>query len=353
MNAVGAVAHRRERTILRRAGEAIERLGLRWRILPTEDRKRAPQPDAVVRLIHPNGQIELDVEVKARPDPRIAGALRGNDSAEKPRLLVADYINPELAERLREEEIHFVDAAGNVYLKAEGLYLFVKGEKDKLRLKAERERRRAFQPTGLKLIFALLCRPELAEGDYRTLAATAGVALGTVQWVMRDLIKDGFVLRLGKYDRRLVDPKGLLDAWIPAFLRDLRPRLLLQRFEAKEMQWWRTTDLRRHHAWWGGEPAAARLTKYLRPGALTIYADKIPARLVAEMHLKKDDDGHIEMRKKFWHFEMEEEERTVPPVLVYADLLGLGDPRARETAERLFDERIDGPFRAHLAHWAR
>ena len=193
----------------------------------------------------------------------------------------------------------------------------------------------------MKLLFALLCRPELAETDYRTLADTVGVALGTVQWVMRDLINDGYVMRLGRFDRRLVEPKELLDAWVPAYARDLRPRLLLQRFEAEDIRWWRKTDLRHHGALWGGEPAAARLTKYLKPGTLTIYADKIPARLVAAKRLKKDAAGRVDFRKKFWRFDTDKRTPTVPPILVYADLLALADPRARETADRLFEETID------------
>jgi hypothetical protein len=340
-------------TILQRAGETIERLGLRWEILETEPRLEAERADAVIRLRHPGGAVEYLAEVKARPNHHVAWLLARGRPAGRAHLLVADYINPKLAERLRERGVNFVDAAGNALLHQEGLYVFVKGERDTLRLEAERERRRAFRPSGLKLLFALLCRPELAEADYRTLAEAAGIALGTVQWVMRDLIRDGYLLKLGRFERRLVEPKELLEAWVPAYARDLRPRLLLGRFEAEGLRWWTGTDLQRHDAWWGGEPAAALLTKYLKPGTLTVYADKIPARLVAEQRLKKDEGGRVEFREKFWHFEMDERGQTVPPILVYADLLALGDPRARETAERLYEEMIDGPFRAHLARWAR
>ncbi|MCP4203386.1 MAG: hypothetical protein GY769_15820 [bacterium] len=342
-----------EETILHRAEEALERLGLHWEILHREPLLPTKRADAVVKLHHPEGEVEFVVEVKARPTQHVADALARPGLADTPQLLVADYINPKLADRLRENGVNFVDAAGNAYLRQEGLYIWVKGEKDTLRLEAERERRRAFQPSGLKLLFALLCRLELAETDYRTLADTVGVALGTVQWVMRDLINDGYVMRLGRFDRRLVEPKELLDAWVPAYARDLRPRLLLQRFEAEDIRWWRKTDLRHHGALWGGEPAAARLTKYLKPGTLTIYADKVPARLVAAKRLKKDADGRVDFRKKFWRFDTDKRTQIVPPVLVYADLLALADPRARETAERLYEEKIDGPFRVHLARWTR
>lgn len=339
--------------ILHRAGAAIERLGLRWEVLHGAPHPNNRNADHIMRIYYPGGEIEFEAEVKAHPTPLMIDLLRWTANAGVPRLLIADYVNPKLAERLREQGVNFVDAAGNAYIHHVGLYVWIQGEKDALRLKAERERRRAFQPTGLKVIFAVLCRPELTETDYRRLARTAGVALGTVQWVMRDLISDGYVMKLGRFDRRLVAPKELLDAWVPAFGRDLRPRLLLGRFEADDIDWWRDTDLQGYGAMWGGDPAAARLTGYVKPGGLTIYAAQIPARLVVEKRLRKDDAGRIEFRKKFWHFEGDERMATVPPVLVYADLLALAEPRAREVAERLYDEEIDGPFREHLARWNR
>ncbi len=346
--------HEREETILLRAGEAIERLGLGWEILERGPLTGPRRADAIVKLRYPRGDVELVVEVKARPQLRVAEALDQLGRLDLPGLLVADYINPRLAEKLRQLDVNFIDAAGNAYLRHDGLYVWVTGERDKLRLEAERERRRAFQPSGLRLLFALLCRPELAEADYRTLADVAGVALGTVQWVMRDLIQDGYVLRLGRFERRLVEPKELLDAWVPAYARDLRPRLLLGRFEAKDLKWWRATDLRPHGGLWGGEPAAAHLTRYLKPGSLTIYAEKVPARLVAEKRLEKNEQGRIDFRRKFWRFDKDEKAmKTVPPVLVYADLLALGEPRARETAEQIYVKMIDGSFQAHLARWAR
>ncbi len=344
----------REETILPRVGEVIERLGLQWEILRRELPVETGRAGALLRLQYPGGEIEYLVEVKARPTPRVADVFTRYGHDQLPRLLVADYVNPRLAERLREDGVNFIDAAGNAFLRHDGLYVWVTGQKDKLRLEAERERLRAFRPSGLKLVFVLLCRPELAEADYRTLAETAGVALGTVQWVMRDLIREGYVLRLGRFSRRLVEPKRLLDAWVPPYVRDLRPRLLLGRFEAKELGWWRRTDLRPYRGLWGGEPAAALLTRHLKPGSLTIYADKVPARLVAEKHLTKNEKGRIDFREKFWRFDTEEETTgTAPPILVYADLLALDDPRARETADRIYEGNIDGPFRAHLARWAR
>jgi len=346
--------HEREKMVLLRAGKAIEQMGLRWRVLRIGPPIGAGRADALLEIKYPGGNVEYLAEIKTRPTVPLVPQLARPGGDNHPLLLVADYINPKLAERLRKSEVNFVDAAGNAYLRHEGLYVWVTGNRDTLRLEVERERRRAFQPSGLKLVFALLCQPELAEADYRTIAETAGVALGTTQWVMRDLIREGYVLRLGRFKRRLVKPKELLDAWVPPYVRDLRPRLLMGRFEAENMSWWRNADLQAYGGLWGGEPAAALLTKYLKPGALTIYADEIPARLVVKEHLRKNEGGRIDFRKRFWRYDPEERKGdTVPPILVYGDLLALAEPRARETADRIYEEMIDGPFQAHLTRWTR
>ncbi|MCB1036345.1 MAG: hypothetical protein KDD47_21145 [Acidobacteria bacterium] len=339
--------------LLRRAERTASELGFRLKLADAEHRS-SPVGDIIpMHLEHPGGRIDLAAQVVARPTRETVEAIAGSGGASTSRLVIADYLPPKLAERLRAGGVNFVDSAGNAFLRDRGLYVWVKGEKGGLRLVAERERRRAFQPSGAKLLFLLLCRPELAEADYRTLAELAGVALGTVQWVMRDLIAAGYVMKLGRSDRRLVRPKELLSAWVSAYVRELRPRLLLGRFHSEDLQWWQTTDLRALNALWSGEPAAALLTGHLKPGTLTIYAEKVPSRLVVEKRLTKAESGAVEFRKKFWRFDGGTEQQTVPPILAYADLLAVGDPRTREAAERLYEERIDGPFNTHLARWDR
>jgi len=344
----------REENILLRAGETIEKLGLRWKVQRHDPLGDNGSADVLLELVYPGGQVEFLAEVKARPMLRVGDELAKLRRVDLPSLIVADYVNPRLAEQFREIDVNFVDAAGNACIRHGGLYIWATGEKDTLRIEVERERLRAFQPSGLKTIFALLCRTELAEADYRTIAKHAGVALGTVQWVMRDLIKEGYVLRLGRFHRRLVKPKELLDAWVIPYSRYLRPRLLLGRFEATELNWWREIDPRSYDGLWGGEPAAALLTRYLKPGSLTIFSEAIPVRLVVEKGLEKREAGRVDFRRPFWRVDTHERNaETVPPILVYADLLALDDTRTREAAERIYEELIDGPFHAHLSRWSR
>lgn len=358
-----------EETLLEHIGDRLADLDLDWDIRrepAVTDGPERRRPDAFVTIRHPQGEFRLLAEIEGGLRRQTIGAViarleqLARQHPEPIRtLLLADYVNPDLGDRLRAAGVLFVDAAGNAYLRGDGLYVWVTGRRDILRLERQRHRRRAFQPSGLKMVFTLLCKPEIVEEDYRTIAETANVALGTVQWVMRDLVEEGFVLRLGRFERRLIEPAALLDAWTPAYARELRPRLLLGRFGAPGPDWWREVDLHEHTACWGGEVAAAIYTRQLKPQQHTIYADKVPTRLIAEHGLKKNHEGRVEIRERFWHFteddpaDTEMKQPVVPPILVYADLLALAEARTREVAHRLRKERIDGPFEAHVARWDR
>ena len=57
---------------------------------------------------------------------------------------------------------------------------------------------KAFQKRGLQVIFALLCNPGLVAEPYRTIMAHAGVAIGRVVTVMKDLKTLNFLQYKGK-----------------------------------------------------------------------------------------------------------------------------------------------------------
>lgn len=358
---------RPEKRLLEGAAKVLHDYGLAWRVLEIHNGARDYLTDAVVEIGEGNRRTTFAATIKQRPRTAQAGALVAQlRQLERPALLLADYINPELGENLRHNGICFLDIEGNAYLRGEGLLIWVTGRKDTRRIQIERETRRAFQPTGLKVIFALLCRPELVENDYRTLAQFTGVALGTVQWVMRDLIQEGYVLRKGRTTRRLVQLDRLLDEWALGYARDLQPRQLLGRYATRAFDRWREIELRDHHAAWGGEAAAALMTDYLKPETLTIWVERPTTRLLAEFGLRQEEGGPILIRETFWTRELTAKGAEAPPavsaaplaapmappVLVYAELLGIGDARTLETAKLIRDEWIDRPFQRYRARAA-
>jgi hypothetical protein len=144
--------------------------------------------------------------------------------------------------------------------------------------------------------------------------------------------------------RRLHATKRMLDEWALAYARTLRPKLLIARYRAPMLQDWQQWQPEKEGALWGGEPAAAILTQYLRPGILTFYTKKIPGRMILDRKMtvvpnRLTEDPIIEFRNKFWDFDVPpmDKPHIVPPALVYADLLATGDGRCIETARMVYD----------------
>ena len=80
------------------------------------------------------------------------------------------------------------------------------------------------------------------------------------------------------------------------------------------------------------------MTGYLKPEIATLYALKLPQRMMLLNKLRLDPDGEIELLAPFWNFGYpEKKDNLVPPLLVYADLLVQADGRTTETARMIYD----------------
>jgi hypothetical protein len=308
-----------------------------------EDHQRGlDRCDATLRLRVDGTPHEFAVEIKRGLTTQVLGAaLRQLEGLPLKGMIVTDYMNPNMAERFRERDIPFIDAAGNAYINEPPLYIYVAGRKLAARPKTRRMPTRAFQPTGLKVIFALLCHPELVNAPYRDIAQTAQVALGTVGWVITDLKTMGHLVEMGKRGRRLVNKERLLARWVEAYPEQLRPKLTIGRYQAPAHDWWQRIALDNLNAYWGGEVAAAKLTQYLKPELVTIYTTTAPDVLLLQNKLRKAPDGDVELLKAFWADEPKWTEGDIaPPLVVYADLLATADPRNIETARIIYEREL-------------
>jgi hypothetical protein len=255
-------------------------------------------------------------------------------------LLVTRYVNPQMAEELKTEGLEFMDAAGNAYVNQPPAYIYVKGNKPPDGITPTRGKA-TFKPTGLKVIYAFLCNPGLENKPYRDIAAQADVALGTVGWLMRELKERGFLMDMGKKGNKIIQKENLLRRWVDAYPERLRPKLVLGRFQG-EKGWWQKKKVKPGIAVWGGEVAAARLTKYLKPQMITLYTvQQALNNVLLENRLKKDPHGDVEVLKRFWGpGEAFQNEDMVHPILVYADLIATGNQRNRETARMIYEKQI-------------
>lgn len=346
-----------DRDMLERGLQILREYGVPAALEATEldAGERIPnRPDARIRLRIGDKWRNFDVECKKWLKPgNLGGVAARLEQGEHPGFLFADHATQPVAERLRHLGIPFLDMAGNTWLEIPPVILRVEGMKPTGQPKPP-QRNRAFQPTGLKVVFALLCRPELFKAPLRDIAEVAGVAHGTVGWVMYGLGERGYLIERGKGRGRRRTPRDLirlLDEWADEYARHLRPALLLGRYAPganTRTDWWRQPGIQDQGVLLGGEPAAAQLTQYLQPGTITLYAQQVPGRLVAEQRLDRDEQGTIEFRRRFWPFDHEwERPDLVPPALIYADLLATDEPRCVETARMIHERYLAGPLGAY------
>ena len=64
-----------------------------------------------------------------------------------------------------------------------------------------------------------------------------------------------------------------------------------------------------------------------------------------DFKLRRNEEGKVELRERFWRFENEGADKDiVPPVLVYADLLASAGTRSVETAKMIYNEYLQKHF---------
>ena len=318
-----------------------------YRILVDQFENTRHQPD-YIREVDAMGHLNiigtnepLVIEIKTRLTKPMLGAIAHQLQQNHGHgLLVTEYVNPMMAQRLKDLDVFFIDTVGNAYLNLPPVLVYIRGNKPE-KPAGTVHKTRAFQPTGLKVLFALLCNPELVNAPYRDIANATNVALGTVGWVINNLKDLGHIAQLGKGCRVIRGRQKLLDRWVTTYPELLRPKLVIGRYTVPEKNWWKQAAIHNLQAYWGGEVAAAKLTKYLKPEQITIYVRDQAARLQLEYGMRKDPNGEIELLDAFWNRQCDfNDEDITPALLTYADLLATGDQRNLETATIIYEKYL-------------
>ena len=260
-----------------------------------------------------------------------------------PLIIVADLIFPKIKEELRNHNIAYLEANGNIWLKNGETLLWIDANKT---LPVEKEKiNRAFTKTGLKVVFDFLRNETLINAPYREIALQTGVALGNVNYILNGLKEKGFLLKIDKDRYELTNKKELLTTWIIKYAEKLKPELEIGTFRFlrnNDFVNWKKVPLKKGKTWWGGEPAGNILTQYLKPAELTLYTLETRNDLIKHYKLIPDPTGNVKVFKKFW--KDDDAENTVPALLVYTDLINTGDHRCIETAEKIYDEFFKEKF---------
>lgn len=262
-----------------------------------------------------------------------------------PILLFTRYIPSDIAKEYIEAGINYADTAGNCYIRSGSLTVIIEGRK--IERKPRVNQARAFQETGVKVIFQLLINPENTNKPYRELAEMADVALGSVSQIIKELEELNFILKT-KRQKLLKNKPELLKRWIVAYHDVARPKLLLKKMEyihPEDFSQWQQLSLSpivENITLWGYENAAALLTKQLNPALHTIYTDASWQDVSKNLKLRPAENGKIEILRLPYIPKQNEEydKHVVHPLLVYADLMGSSDSRNIETAKLIYEQYL-------------
>ncbi|MCT2561862.1 type IV toxin-antitoxin system AbiEi family antitoxin [Chryseobacterium herbae] len=251
-------------------------------------------------------------------------------------LLVAKYISKSSAYLLKDNNLNYLDASGNAFIKKDGIFIFIEGQKGD---KYDKDHSRAFQEAGLKLMLLLLSKPESLECSYRELSEKTDISIGSVSNIFTELEDLNFILRT-KQKRTIKNKKDLIERWVIAYNDVLKPRILRKRMKFSEYVDFKTVKnlADKDNVVWGGESAVSTLVNDFYPENFMLYSNEEVGTLSQKFGLSADPNGNVEIREFFWKFN--NETISAPPLVVYADLISSGFERNIEIAKIIFENEL-------------
>ncbi|MFM0209678.1 type IV toxin-antitoxin system AbiEi family antitoxin [Paraburkholderia sediminicola] len=268
---------------------------------------------------------------------------------QRPLMLVAPHVGPELAGRLIEQNVPFLDSAGNAFLSEPEGIVMISGRPKPQHLQRP-QTGRATTRKGLQVMFAIATQPGLASQPYRTIAQASGVALSTANQVIDDLQVRGLVALKSSGKRIFPDWQKFVFEWSSLYQTRLRFKLGARRFASTTPDWWRVFDFASFDARLGGESAADILTHELKAANITLYSRaSLGSQFLLSARLRPDPRGDVEILESFWPESLErawvtsDRQPLVHPLLIYADLVASGDSRNLSVATQIYEQYITQP----------
>jgi hypothetical protein len=271
--------------------------------------------------------------------------LKALAPAIEPPLLMADFVSTAIAAKLRESGVEFLDSAGNAHLSRAPLLVEISGRKRRTR---PPRTSRAFQPAGLRLVHLLLKRPEALGWTYRELAAQAGIALGAVGPVLKELEERGFIVPGQEKKKLLVNRLDLLGRWEIGYAERLYPKLYIETCRpAADIGVTGLPDLIRQQQLQGqvlvgGELGAALVLEGFHPASAILHLYGEPLPIMLRLRLVPDPDGEIELLRGLGEPRdqdgAKEKLALADPLLLHAEVARQGG--REELARQLFERYL-------------
>ena len=296
--------------------------------------------DAAVLLTIGGRKLRYDCEIKNKVD-RYAlplDLLNRLGNAQQT-LLVSSTLSPDMANHCRGIGLQFIDTAGNAYINdGAGIYVQVTGRRGDI--DHQLPVNNTMTPAALRMMFASLAEPALLNAPYRDISSRARISTGAISKAFEPLEARGLIGLAPNGKRMIRTPELFLNEWASGYSGRLKPKLRKYRFAIDNLDRLLTWNPGFRLSAWGGEAAAMMLTGHLKPEECTVYVDMddphVLKGIVKDFRLRADPRGRIEIVEMFWnpdHFT--DSFPTVPPHLVYADLMATHDSRNIAVARQI------------------
>ncbi|MEN0051605.1 MAG: type IV toxin-antitoxin system AbiEi family antitoxin [Bacteroidota bacterium] len=253
-------------------------------------------------------------------------------------LILTDYLPKKLKAYLRSKNISYLDHAGNAFItNDEGLFVYTETNTAK---RPKPSSNRAFSKSGLKVLFQILVDEKVVNMPYREIGKRASVSIDTVGKVLKELLRDQYLIRVNENEYLLQHKERLLQEWVTIFNRVLRPKLKQQSFDLR-METLRELANKAQSQSVSGELGGELLSNYLIAEHAIIYTSASFVEVAKTLNLLPSRNGKVKMVEQFWHQKPKEsDEVTVHPILVYADLLSNPTARNLETAKIVYNKYV-------------
>jgi len=306
-----------------------------------------------VKIKTKKGKITYNAEIKTflkRPIPQHLSLEKSDLNL--PLLIMAEYVNPSIGKDLKDQNINYIDTAGNMYLYVPDIIYIHKTGKT-VEKKPEKNKSKLTQPKGLQLLSCLLIKDKYINLTIRELASLASISIGWTSQLKNELKAKGYLHQKGKNTYKLVRKDDLFKKWLINYQDKLRPSLLLDTYRLSSVNFDNidkilTNNIDNQKYSFGGEYAADKLIKYYQPKVIDLFIKPKKTReYVEKLNLAPaTKEYNIRLFNQFSNkiqFEANDTEyNIIHPIFIYAELLSAHNDRSQQTAELIYDKYLKG-----------
>ncbi len=256
-------------------------------------------------------------------------------------VIATNYLTEKAAQKLRENNICYLDTAGNAYINFPGIYIFQKSDNEPIvNVLPKKTFGDLFNPSSTKIVFHVLSTPQVETASYRALASIAGVGVASAKRTIDTLKEQHFIIDAGKHGISLHHKKQLLDKWVESYNYNLRRKVYFGHYKYATNN--TAITLNDTEGCWGGDVAADKITNKIESDEQLIYLHANEQEFIVKNRLIPDPKGKITLYKSSWELNAQFGEQLAPILVIYADLLWSKDPRSAEIAKHIYTEYIEG-----------